>query len=187
MDTIELLAQGYAWTAARIAAVPADDLDVPTPCSGWNLQDLLSHTIGVVTMLTDAVATTAADADSDAPVVRVLGSTPWDRAIAEQAARSRRAWDAPGVMDRTFDLPIGTQSAPMLASISLLEVVVHGWDISQATGEAAEIPDALALPVLQFARQALNDANRGDNFAADIGIGDTATDQLVAFLGRKQP
>jgi uncharacterized protein (TIGR03086 family) len=88
-------------------------------------------------------------------------------------------------MDRTFELAIGTMPAPTAASASLLELVVHGWDISQASGEAAKIPDALALPVLDFARQALVDGNRGDNFAADLGIGDTPSDQLVAFLGRK--
>jgi uncharacterized protein (TIGR03086 family) len=185
MDAIELLDQGYAWTAARIAAVPADGLDAPTPCSLWSLQELLDHTISTLTMLTDAVATAPADAGPDAPDVRPLGSTPFDRAITELAAQTRRAWEAPGVMDRTFELPIGTLPAPMLASSVLLELVVHGWDISQASGEAAEIPDALALPVLVFARQAIVDANRGDNFAADLGIGDTPSDQLIAFLGRK--
>jgi uncharacterized protein (TIGR03086 family) len=88
-------------------------------------------------------------------------------------------------MDRTFELPIGTMTAPMLVGATLLEAVVHGWDISQATGEAADIPDALALPTLEFARQALDDANRGDNFAVDLGTGDNPSDQLVAFLGRK--
>ena len=183
MDATKLLDQGYAWTAARIAAVPADGLESPTPCSLWNLQALLDHTIGVLTMLTDAVTTPAqADADAD---VRALGASSWDRAIAGLAARSWRAWEAPGLMDRTLTLPIGTMPAPMVASSSLLEVVVHGWDISQATGEAADIPDALAVPVLDFARQALVDANRGENFAAALGIGDTPSDQLVAFLGRK--
>ena len=185
MDAIELLDQGYAWTAARIAAVPADGLDAPTPCSLWNLQELLDHTIGALTMLADAVATAPADAGPDAPDVRALGSTAWDRAIAGVAARSRRAWEAPRVMDRTFDLPFATLPAPMTASVTLLEVVVHGWDIGQATGEAAEIPDALAQPVLEFARQPLLDANRGDNFAADLGVGETPSEQLVAFLGRK--
>ena len=88
-------------------------------------------------------------------------------------------------MDRTLTLPIGTMSAPTVASISLLELVVHGWDIGQATGESAEIPDSLALAVLDFARQAIADANRAENFAADLGIGDTPSDQLIAFLGRK--
>jgi uncharacterized protein (TIGR03086 family) len=185
MDTIELLDQGYAWTAARIAAVPADGFDAPTPCSLWGLQALLDHTIDTLTMFTDALVSVPADAVPDEPDRGALGSTPWDGRIAELAARSRRAWRAPGVMGRTLELPFGTMTAPVAASANLLEVVVHGWDISQASGEAAEIPDALALAVLEFARQAIPDANRGDNFAADLGIGDTPSDQLVAFLGRK--
>ena len=182
MDTIDLLDQGYAWTAARIAVVPADGLDAPTPCSLWNLEELLDHTVGALTMLTDAVATDLADTGLDG---RALGPTRWDRAVAALAVRSRRAWEAPGVMDRTMELPIGTWPAPIVASGALLEVVVHGWDISQASGEAAEIPDALALPVLEFARRPDVDGNRGDNFAADLGLGGTPSDRLVAFLGRK--
>jgi uncharacterized protein (TIGR03086 family) len=184
MDTIELLDQGYAWTAARIAAVPVDGLDAPTPCPEWNLRDLLDHTIGTLAMLVDAIASDPAADGPDAPEVRALGSTSWDRAIAELADRNRRAWRAPGVMDRTYELPVGTMPAPVVASASLLELVVHGWDISQATGEAAAIPDALAVPVLEFARQALGDANRGDKFAADLGRGETPSDRLVAYLGR---
>ena len=184
MDAIELLDQGYAWTAARIAAVPGDGLDSPTPCSLWNLEELLDHTIGALTMLTDAVDTATEDTGADA-AVQPLGSTSWDRAVAELADRSRRAWKAPGVMDRTYDLPIGTMPAPVVAMATLLEAVVHGWDISQASGEAAEIPDVLALPVLEFAHEAVVDANRGDNFAADLALGDSPSDQLVAFLGRK--
>jgi uncharacterized protein (TIGR03086 family) len=182
MDTIDLLDQAYAWTSARIAAVSADGLDAPTPCGLWNLQELLDHTIGSLAMLTDAVVTGSADDASD---VQALGSTPWDRAIAELAARNRQAWKAPGVMDRTFDTPMGAMSGQIVASSALVETVVHGWDISQATGEAAEIPDALAVPVLEFVREAIDDAMRGDNFAADLGVGVTPSDQLVAFLGRR--
>jgi uncharacterized protein (TIGR03086 family) len=185
MDTTELLAQGYAWTSARIAAVTADGLDDPTPCSLWSVQDLLDHTFDTLAMFTGAVA--AAGAEAPGPDAQPLGSNPWDLAIAELAARSRRAWEAPGAMDRTLELPapLGTQPAEVVASANLLEVLVHGWDISQATGERAEIPAELARPVLEFARQALGDAPRGDHFAAELGIGDTPSDQLVAFLGRK--
>jgi uncharacterized protein (TIGR03086 family) len=191
MDVIELLDRGYAWTAARIAAVPSGRLDAPTPCTLWNLRELLDHTIGSLTLLTDAVVAAAGAGNgarvttAEAPGGRRLGSTTWDRAIAEVAARSRHAWEAPGVMDRVVDLPIGTLPAPAVASAALLEVVTHGWDIGQASGEGADIPDALALPVLEFARTPLVHENRGDNFAADLGIGDTPSERLVAFLGRK--
>jgi uncharacterized protein (TIGR03086 family) len=181
MDNVELIPQAFAWTAARIATVPAEGLDRPTPCSGWNLQDLLDHTIGALTGLTDAVLAAPAKPGPDAPDE---ASHP-AQAIAELAHRSRRGWATPGVMDRTFELPIGTMTAPMLAGATLLEAVVHGWDISQSTGEAADIPDALSLATLEFARQALDDVNRGDNFADDLGVGDKPSDQLVAFLGRR--
>jgi uncharacterized protein (TIGR03086 family) len=184
MDPIELLDHGYAWTAARIAAVPPDGLDAPTPCSRWTLEELLDHTIGSLTMLTDAVATAPA-AGPDSPTMHPAGASRWNAAIAELADRSRQAWQAPGVMDRTFALPIGTLPAPAVASTTALEAVVHGWDISQASGEASEIPAALAVRMLEFARQAVVDANRGEYFAADLDLGETPSDRLVAFLGRK--
>jgi uncharacterized protein (TIGR03086 family) len=209
MDTVDLLDRGYAWTAARIAAVPAGGLDAPTPCTLWTLRDLLDHTIGALTVLTDAVAGPPGSDAADDPGSgdpggdldggdpgggdpdggtgggRAPGGSDWDLAIARLAARSRRAWQAPGVMDRTIALPIGELPAPAVASISLLEAVVHGWDIGQGSGEVVDIPDDLALAVLDIARSPLVDSHRGDNFAADLGIGDTPSDQLVAFLGRK--
>jgi uncharacterized protein (TIGR03086 family) len=189
MDHHALLDQGFAWTTARVAAVPADGLDAPTPCRLWNVQELLDHTVDTLTMLTDAVAGAdappAADADAEPHSVGDAGPNPWHRAIAVLAARSRRAWQAPGVMDRTLEVPMmGSQPAPVVASATLLELVVHGWDISQASGEAAEIPAALAVPILAFAREAIGDANRGDMFAADVRVGDSPSAQLVAFLGR---
>jgi uncharacterized protein (TIGR03086 family) len=180
MNNVELIPHALAWTTARIDTVPADGAGLTTPCSGWNLQDLLDHAIGTLTVLTDAVFATPTNNGPAAPT----GTGPAET-VAELADRNRRGWAAPGVMDRAFELPIGSMTAPTLAGATLLEAVVHGWDISQATGEAADIPDALALATLEFARQAIDDAQRGDNFAADLGVGDNPSDQLVAFLGRR--
>jgi uncharacterized protein (TIGR03086 family) len=179
----DLLDQGYAWTIARIAAVPADGLDAPTPCGLWNLHQLLDHTIDTLAVFTDAISDDLTD--TAAPDRPAPGPAHWLHAMAELANRGPRAWKAPGVMDRTLELPFGTMPAPVAASANLLELVVHGWDISQATGEAAEIPDALALPVLEFARAAIPDTARGEAFGVELDLGDTPSDRLVAFLGRK--
>ena len=179
MDNAELIPHAFAWTAARLDIVPVEVVGLLTPCSGWDLQDLLDHTIGTLTVLTDAVLAAPANGGPTAP-----DQAGRAQAVAELANRSRRGWATPGVMERTFELPIGTMTAPELAGATLLEAVVHGWDISQATGEAADIPDALALATLAFARQALDGTNRGDNFAVDLRTGEKPSDQLVAFLGR---
>ena len=186
MDTIELLDQGYAWTSARIAAISADGLDDPTPCSLWSVQELLDHTFDTLAMFTDTVAPRR----RRRPTRRTcepLGSNPWDQAIAELAARSRWAWQAPGVMDRTFELP-----APMGAQPGA------GGGVGQpARGRRARLGHQPGHrragrdprgPGASRPRVRPPGARRrpaGDHFAADLGIGDTPSDQLVAFLGRK--
>jgi uncharacterized protein (TIGR03086 family) len=94
------------------------------------------------------------------------------------------AWRRPGVMERSCELPLGTLPSRAAAHVNLVEVVVHGWDVSQATGEGATIPLELAEPMLEFSRQAVDPA-RGRAFGPDLAVGDTVADRLVAFLGRK--
>lgn len=189
MNPFDLLHHGNAWTADRIAAVAAADLDAPTPCGRWNLRQLLDHLIDTHGAFTDAVAGPAGDvAPARSPArspARTAGVEPWSSAFADLAARSRHGWATPGALDRTYELRFGTMPGEIAASANLLEVVVHGWDIGQATGEAIDIPDELAQPILDFARAAIGDAQRGEQFDADLGIGDTASERLVAFLGRK--
>src|SRR3954454_19745679 len=142
-DSLDLLDEGMAWTTARIAAVPAGALASPTTCGAWDLRALLDHTVDTLTVFTDGVVGGPA--------------SPWEATMAGLAARSRTAWRQPGVLDRTYELPFGTMPGPVMASAHLLEAVVHGWDISQAIGEAADIPDHLALPTLACARAAIGD------------------------------
>lgn len=172
-DTLHLLDEGLAWTTARIAAVPADALDAPTPCAEWDLRTLLDHTVASQATFADALDAGGA-----------VATGPWDAAMADLAARTLVAWRQPGVMDRTYELPFGTMPGPVMASANLLEAVVHGWDISKASGEAASIPDDLARAVLAFARAAVGEAQRGDAFGPALDAGATPSEQLVAYLGR---
>ena len=179
---IDLLDQGYEWTAARIAAVPADHLDAPTPCSLWNLRELLDHTIGSLTMLTDAVA--GPDEPEPRRRSRLSDRPPgtWPSPSSPPGAVGR------GKLPASWTAPSSCRSAPCRhrrGVRTLLETVVHGWDISQASGEAAAIPDELAVLSSRSPGRRSSIANRGDNFAADLGIGDTPSDRLVAYLGRK--
>lgn len=198
MDIIELIDQGYAWTAGRVWAVRAHDLDRPTPCTSWDLHHLLNHAFGALDLLSDTVAGRAADprdADPEA-VAQALAGT--DRvgtdpvgAYRAVVERAMAVWRTPDILGRTCELPFGPAPVPVAASITLLEVVVHGWDIGQATGEAVDIPADLAEPALAFAHQALTGSKRGTAFAEEVALSEptgaplSASDRLVAFLGRK--
>jgi uncharacterized protein (TIGR03086 family) len=188
-DIIDLLDQGFAWTGDRVVRVDPGDLDRATPCEGWALRDLLDHMLASLDRL-------AAAAEGESAGSGPLGGGPpavdgVDRlgdggraAFAAVRQRALTVWRHPGVMDRTCELPLGSLPAAMAAHLNLVEVVVHGWDISRATGEAAAIPPELARPALDFSRQAVGPA-RGRAFGPDLEGGDSASDRLVSFLGRK--
>lgn len=184
MTSPELLRDGYRWTTDRALAITGADLGRPTPCSGWRLEELLEHCLETLGAFAEAVGgPRPADAgrESDDPIA------PWAAAFSELAERTARGWSAPGALDRTYELPFATMPGGIAISANLLEVVVHGWDIGQATGEAVEIPASLAGPILAFAERAIGDEQRGAAFGTPVLAGGPSAspgDRLVAFLGR---
>jgi hypothetical protein len=66
---------------------------------------------------------------------------------------------------------------------------VHGWDLAQATGQAADLDPDLASQFLGFYRQAIADGFRGPDPVAPFGplVSTSSTDpvaQLAAVSGR---
>lgn len=184
VDVITLVSEGYDWTAPRVAAVRAADLGLPTPCAGWNLRHLLNHLLGALTLHLDAAQGKEVDESQTSPDTdRIDGdpATAFD-AVADRAART---WREMGVLERTCVLPMGPVPASAVVMLHVTEVVIHGWDVGQATGEGATIPAGLAVPILGFAQQFGVDAHRGTAFGAELpSASDAPADRLLALLGR---
>ena len=186
-EVVVLLGEAFRWTGERVAGVRPEHLSAPTPCTEWELRQLLDHTIAALEILTGVVA----GGDGSGPAPASVARTPWPSddpmaALEGLSARAMAGWGRPGALDRNYDIPLGSTPGPVVANISLLELVVHGWDISRATGEAAEIPPELAEPVLVFARGLFTGtAPRGRAFGPDLAVGNTPSERLVAFLGRR--
>ncbi len=68
----------------------------------------------------------------------------------------------------------------------LYDLLAHGWDLAQATGQPVELPNDLAEQALAFARVQLSTQPRTGRFDAAQTISDEAPaiDRVVAFLGR---
>jgi uncharacterized protein (TIGR03086 family) len=184
VDVADLIDESYAWTGKRIAAVRPSDLSAPTPCTEWNLRQLLNHMLGALDLHLKAAAGLPVDRSRSQPDTDRFGGAP-AAAFAAVADTGARTWREPGVLDDTWTLPMGPVPGTVLAMLHLTEVLVHGWDIGRATGENAEIPAELAAPALEFSRRFATDAHRGTAFAAELSTGDTPGERLVAFLGRR--
>ena len=161
----------------NVSTIRPADRSRPTPCTQWNVGQLLNHAYWSL----DAMTRLVEGSDVD------WGAIDPDRAAGEfepLLARIPRAWRRPGMWQGTYAFVTGPSPAAVVANITLLELSVHGWDAARAVGRDAGIDGELAAAVDGWARQAVTD--RGDNFAPEVPVGGDAdaTARLVAFLGR---
>lgn len=184
------LSHGYSWTAKRIGAVQETDLERQTPCTDWNVVQLLDHTFVSGRLLSAMASAKLAPADAADFGAKLLATCqrvgdPVGMYEKVVAAPSLAVWEGP--LDHEVTVSFGTAPASFIARLNLLEVVIHGWDISQSTGEAAEIPAELAEPILACALEVLQDPRLTSAFAPahPVPDGASAAESVIALLGRK--
>jgi uncharacterized protein (TIGR03086 family) len=97
-------------------------------------------------------------------------------------------WRAGG-FDRSVPMTGGEQPASMVANMTLMEYVTHGWDLAVATGQPVPYFDEEAAETLWRAEKTLPPQYRGPGkpFGDIVEISATApaTDRLAAFMGRR--
>lgn len=178
---VGLLERAVNHLLGSLHIVDAEALSHPTPCSDWNLRDLLHH-------VDDSLAALHESATGQvAPVA--LRVSPDDDALVgvvrRRASRLIGAWVcAPQPRTVTVDdLPI---TAALACGVGAVEIAVHGWDIAQACGRHRVVPPGLAAELLDLAPLFVDAKDRGDRFGAAVRLptGASTSDRLLAFLGR---
>ncbi|RJQ72963.1 TIGR03086 family protein [Pseudonocardiaceae bacterium YIM PH 21723] len=180
MQTIyELHSRATAAVAPIVQEVSPADLDLPTPCAGWNLAALLAHMIGQNHGF--AVAVTG-----DAPPI-AFSPRPFSadayRASTHVLTKAFAAADP----DRPVLLAeFGGHRLPLYTVIGahFLDTLIHGWDVATALDGEVDYPAELAAAVLTVARQ-IPDGT--PSFAPGLPVADGASDweRALALCGRK--
>lgn len=192
MDLAPIYLQRLGITAELVGNVKADQLADTTPCEGFDVRSLLNHLIGGVVMFAKgAKGEQMPDIHTAimAGIPDFVGAAGDDAAaaFAPVVAEANEAWSIPQVAERTFTIGDGMPGKAALR-VALLEAVVHGWDIAKASNQAYEIPDMLAVPMLDGLRKGLGDGDRpaGGSFAPAVPVPEDApaADKLIAFTGR---
>ena len=189
MELFTAFERAVASTAEIVKAIPADQLDAPTPCTEWHVRALLNHVIGTL-WLGEGLFTDQAPrfpmAPGGLPPADLAGDDP-AAAYAEASAAALAAAGAGNALTRPHVTPLGEMPGPALAGFTTLDILVHGWDLARATGRPAELDGLLAAHVLAFAEQAITPQTRAPGIGAALPapIDAPVTHRLVAFLGRQ--
>ncbi|WP_377270171.1 TIGR03086 family metal-binding protein [Peterkaempfera sp. SMS 1(5)a] len=192
-DIVELDRIAVEESLRIVRSVADHQWDLPTPCTGWNLHDLVSHMaaqhLGFAAAATDG-GPDAADPATWRPLP--LGDRPRDayQAVCKQVLA---AFAADGVTQRTFPLPEihPTFAFPATMAIGFhhLDYVVHSWDAAAALGIPIDLPAGALQAALDIARLIPDDERRRTP-DAQIGPplpvpGDARVlDRLLALVGR---
>jgi uncharacterized protein (TIGR03086 family) len=185
--SVELLGQALDYTrdrldvAGRLVAADPGALGRPTPCAGWNLDDLLAHMDDALDAFTEA-AGGAVDVRAGATS---RGRIPL---VKHKACSLLAAWSRPAPGDVVLEAGGARVDlvSPLLVGTAALEVTVHGWDVGAAVGHPTPLPDGLASELLPLARVVVAPGDRGSRFAAPRPSAPDASpgEALLAFLGR---
>ena len=180
---LELLERAVGYTRVQLQVVTPPMLCRPTPCTAWSLAELLEHMSEGLDALVEAadLGEVALHAPTDLPPSPVDAV---DR-LRERACSLLGAWSAVAHDD---DVAVGDKalSSSLLACAGALEVAVHGWDVSQATGAREPIPAALARDLLTWADVLVSDSDRPGRFDYVLdGPSVGPSSRLLRLLGRE--
>ncbi|MGQ0842961.1 MAG: TIGR03086 family metal-binding protein [Sporichthyaceae bacterium] len=173
--------------AGLLERLTVENLAAATPCHGWDVRALVSHTLQSVEAFSAAVdggpAPTAAELFSGADI---LGEDPAGRA-KEIFERSHRAWSSVEDWDATVSTVIGEVPASQAVAVVTFSTLVHSWDLAWALGERVEFTPTEATLAEAVGGELIPPTRPQGLFGAEVHppIHATATQRVIAFTGRE--
>jgi uncharacterized protein (TIGR03086 family) len=156
----------------------------PTPCTEWNVRDLVAHVVAgnrnFTEMLRGRAPTSSVEGDQTlpGPLLREAYHVDLPALLA--------AFDAPGALEVPVRMPIGTVPGLVALQARTTDVLVHGWDLARAIGASPRaLPQDVATAMALFVR-ARRSALPGGRFAParPTPLDASPVDRLAAMLGR---
>ncbi|MCU1345954.1 MAG: hypothetical protein JWL70_2220 [Acidimicrobiia bacterium] len=204
-DPRPLFANACALGGQVLAGIGPDQLDLPTPCSHYSVQQLMGHLIDGVRRSTalgrgeDPFGFEPCDA---AGVRFSEWPTLWQLTVHD----AQQAWADPATLTRSMTLPWATLPGALQLLTYTNELTVHTWDLARATGQQPEWSPEVVAAAFGVMRRALPAAGREAAFqaviasmppeqarsaslpfaeAVDVSAEAPLIDQLVAWNGRR--
>ena len=178
-----LLARAAARTLPIVRGTRDDQLAAATPCAEFQVRDLLNHLYQVVVNFQTLATRQPADF-STTPDVLTDG---WRDRFAAETDRLIEAWSDPAALEGVS--PSMGMPQPMVGNLVLVDLVVHGWDLAQGTGQSYEPDPATVRALLPFVEMLAPQGRQFGVFGEEVPAPAGADDftRLLAIAGRRVP
>lgn len=140
---------------AIVTGVRDEQLGAPTPCTEASVGDLLDHVDNLALAFTGAARKSSADAGPPPRASAANLPDDWRTRIPERLAALAEAWRDPEAwtgMTRAGGIDMPGEVAAMVATD---ELVLHGWDLAVASGQAYDCAPELLEVAHRFVQGAV--------------------------------
>ena len=185
MTSIDLTPQA-ASVARVVAGVRDDQLTDPTPCDGTSVAGMLDHLVGLTLAFRLGAEKTSQAGGPSADADQLPAD--WRVRLPAQLDALAAAWRQPSAWEGVTEVGGATLPGAAMGVVALNEVLVHGWDLAVATGQAYDVDPAAAQRCLEFTVEsaAIAPEMRDAIFGPVVPVPDDAPvfDRLLGQTGR---
>jgi uncharacterized protein (TIGR03086 family) len=174
-----------AAAARTVGNVQASQFGRPTPCADWDVRTLLNHLIVWTSYSLEARA--HGDSVGQDVIDRDFAADPGFAAdYRAQLDRALTAWSDPARWEGSLNVMGSPTPAADVAALNIAEMVLHGWDLAAATGQAYTVSEPAAAAALHAVEANAELFRQYKGFAEPVEVPSTAPvlDRLLALSGR---
>ena len=171
--------------ARTVRNVQASQFGRPTPCADWDVRTLLNHLIVWTSYSLEARA--HGDSVGQDVIDRDFAADPGFAAdYRAQLDRALAAWSDPARWEGSLNVMGAATPAADVAALNIAEMVLHGWDLAAATGQAYTVSEPAAGAALRAVEANAELFRQYKGFAEPVEVPPSASvlDRVLASSGR---
>jgi uncharacterized protein (TIGR03086 family) len=164
--------------ARTVAAVRRDQWDLPSPCAGWTVRDVVGHVVEMHGVLLRSAGREPA-APGGEPLADFRAASAAIQAVLADPVTARREFVAPHAGRTTVEVSID--------EVISGDLVLHGWDLARATGQDDTIDPAEVAAAVAAVERLPEEVRRLPHvFGPPVPVADDAApqDRMLALIGR---
>jgi uncharacterized protein (TIGR03086 family) len=186
VDLLDLHRRAVAEFGRRLDEVGDDQWSLSTPCTDWDVRDLVNHVAGenawVRPMLEEqTIEEVGGRLDGD-----ILGADP-RAAWKEYSSEALAAADRPGALQATVHASFGDISGEDYLTQVTSDYAIHMWDLARAVGGDEKVDPELVDFAYEYFNKVAELYRAGAAFGDQVQVpadADTQT-KLLALTGRR--
>ncbi len=178
-EMLNALDEIYANANRLVGSVRADQWDDKTPCSEWNVRDLVQHMTGTTNVCLAAATRTELDQNAEP------GEDPAADFAAASAATAA-AWRGEGALEGMVSVPADMPAIAALG-VNIIDIGTHVWDLATAIEQDHGLtPEVIAMIDTWNHNVVSDEVRSGGGFGEILEPGsEVDLTKMLAFVGRE--